>query len=110
MTVNIAVKDGTTAIETAMDRRQDARFPMGSTIRVQQCDGGSSNWMSVQALNLSHSGVAFLSSQPIAVGVLVQVELPQSRSSAIGPVRSCQRRGNQWRIGVQLARPFLGLS
>jgi hypothetical protein len=110
-TVNFDVQNGESrGLKAMTEKRRDARFPMGSTIRVQKCNGGSENWMVVRGLNLSDCGVAFLADQPIQVGTLLQVELPNSRSSAIGPVRNCQRRSNQWRIGVELARPFLSMS
>jgi PilZ domain len=94
----------------AQESRKAARFPLASTIRVRKCDASAGEWTSAHGLNLSESGVAFLADQPLAPGTLLQVELPNSRCSAIGPVRNCQRRGNLWRIGVELAGPFLSMS
>jgi hypothetical protein len=81
-----------------VDLRQADRFPMRSSLRVCGFENSGKE--------LSAAGMAFLAREALAPGMLVHVELLNSRRIARARVRSCGRRGCAWRVGVEFEGSF----
>jgi hypothetical protein len=93
------------------EARRAVRFPMRSLVRVCCFDGrGKAQSIAAHGLNLSASGMAFVTVEPLPLGTVVHVELPCSRLSATARVRNCEPRGASWRIGVELDTAFASMS
>lgn len=93
------------------ESRRAVRFPMRSFVRVCRFDhGGKAQPVVAKGLNLSATGVAFETREPLPLLALVHVELPCSRLSAMARVRNRERRGASWRIGVELDGSFSSMS
>jgi len=82
------------------DLRQSDRFPMHCPVRV--CCLVTGHAATAHGLNLSAGGMAFVSSEALALGALIQVGLPNSGLSALARVRNCEWQETGWRIGVEL--------
>jgi PilZ domain-containing protein len=89
------------------EARRSKRFPLRAAARVSWSDA-SFHWHDCRAhaVDLSATGFALLIAEPLPLSMQVHVILPTSGVIATGQVRNCQRRGNSWRIGVELEGPF----
>jgi PilZ domain len=89
------------------ESRKAVRFPMGSFLRVVRLGGqDEARSLSAKGLDLSATGLGFLSPEPLELAMQVRVELPYSRLSAMAAVRHCERSGASWRVGVELVGLF----
>lgn len=93
------------------ESRKAVRFPMRSLVRVCCFDSrGKARPVAAQGMNLSATGMAFVTGEPLPVSALVHVELPCSRLSATARVRNCESLGGSWRVGVELDGAFASIS
>ena len=87
----------------AENARRTERFPMFSKMKVCLPQTGLDPLpMPVRGLNISETGAAFVSGEPLPVAARIYLQLPNSRVSAPAMVRNCSRRGAAWRIGVEV--------
>ena len=90
-----------------VDPRGADRFPMRSFVRICRFEkGGTELVRGAQGRGLSATGMAFVTSEPLALGTQIHVELPKSGLSALARVRSCQPRECGFRVGVELQGSF----
>jgi len=83
-----------------VESRKSERFPMRSAVLV--CCLGSDCVVPAQGLNISDRGMAFVISEELPYGALIQVTLPQSGMSTVARVRNCEPNHGGWRVGVEL--------
>jgi hypothetical protein len=83
-----------------VESRKGERFPMRSAMRV--CCLGSDRAAEAQGLNISARGIAFVISEELPYGAVIQVALPKSGLSAMARVRNCEPQDGGWRVGVEL--------
>lgn len=88
-----------TGVAAGEPRRSD-RFPMRSAVRVTCLV--TEHTLTAQGLNISAHGMAFVSADPLALGSLLQVALPNCGLSSLVRVRNCEWQDSGWRIGVEM--------
>ena len=90
-----------TCLETARDDHE-ARYPIRSRFKIYLCAAdGCLTALKGAGVNLSEGGAAFLVDCELPIGALIHIELPNSRMTASGRVRSCVAAEGGWRIGMQ---------
>lgn len=101
----------TTGLRSWEEARQAERVPLAAPLRVSPISAaGLTGRLAAQGLNLSTTGMAFLTAEPLPVGTVLYMELVRTGSMAIGLVRSCARRGAAWRIGAEFTTDFISMS
>lgn len=91
-----------TSVEAAHDESRGARFPFLSKLKIYRgMADGTFTPLEGAGLNLSESGTAFVVSCELPIGDSLYLELPKSRMSVSGTVRSCVAVDGGWRVGME---------
>ncbi len=91
-----------TSVDTAYDENREARFPFPSKLKIYRgMEDGCFTPLDGAGLNLSELGAAFVVNCELSVGDSIYLELPKSRMSVSGTVRSCIPVDGGWRIGME---------
>lgn len=88
-------------LKLAQEERRETRFPVLTRVRLYRSmgDGG---FIPVEAagVNISAGGAAVIVDCELPFNSQIYLELPNSRMSASGRVRSCISVGPGWRVGI----------
>lgn len=95
------MNDSRKTLGLARDERRESRFPVFTRIRLYRgmADGGFTP-VEAAGVNISEGGAAVVVDCELPFNSQIYLELPNSRMSASGRVRSCIPVNAGWRIGI----------